>query len=237
MVSKKRGQSDPHPYAGLRRLLELITVAVTVPPLETVLELGRELEQAGLRYFINGALPAGNADPNHFTRNLVYTACRCHWAPDSHRAAADSLHVRFILRLIEQRPGFWPFVRDELRAFAALVVAELGRRAKPTGCEGQPSLHEDWLPASEAVAAANARGYGITLDWLSKRKARLRTRPPELPGKHRLEVEMNSLAVLLFREARPQAGNTDTDEPGPGEREGIEARKRDLRTRRRPLPD
>jgi hypothetical protein len=142
MAHKKRPQSYPTQYANLRNLLDLVTHSENVPSLATVLELGRELEAAGLRYFINAALPAGNADPDHFTRNLVYTSCRCFWSNDPGLALSDENHVSYILDLIKQRPGFWVFVRDELEKFAALVLEELDRKAEPRSCRGPAIKHE-----------------------------------------------------------------------------------------------
>jgi hypothetical protein len=95
---------------------------------------------------------------------------------------------------------------------------------------------EDWRPASEALDVARQKGYDITLDWISKRKGRICTRPRQLPGRHQLEVEMGSLGRVLFSEAIRHAGNANLDEPDESEREQIEARKRtEQERRRRPL--
>src|SRR5262249_21930700 len=72
---------------------------------------------------------------------------------------------------------------------------------------------EEWMPASGAVGVANEKGYDITLGWISKRKDRLRTRPRQLPGNHKLEVEMGGLARVLFAEVERKTVKTDPDEP------------------------
>jgi len=93
---------------------------------------------------------------------------------------------------------------------------------------------EKWMPASEALEVAEEKGYGITLDWISKRKRRIRTRPRQLPGNHKLEVEMSSFGAVLFAEAKRKTVKTDTDEPGVTERSQIEARKREAQESKRP---
>jgi hypothetical protein len=107
-----------------------------------------------------------------------------------------------------------------------LWAAEKLLRASGWAPAAQEKVDERWLSASEACKLAKARGFDITLDWVSKRKDRIRTRPPQLPGRHQLEVEMGSLVAVLFAEAKPRAPSGDTDEPGEAEREEIEARTR-----------
>src|SRR5262249_55929403 len=68
-------------------------------------------------------------------------------------------------------------------------------RASAAAAQAQAHPPEVGLPASAAIAEASKLGRDVTLDWLSKRKDRIRTRPPQLPGRHQLEVEMGSFLV------------------------------------------
>jgi hypothetical protein len=106
------------------------------------------------------------------------------------------------------------------------------------GSEGQEAeTKEEWRPASEAAAVANKQGFSITLDWISKRKDRIRSRPRELPGRHKTEVEMGSFAKVLLTEAITEAVKADSDELDRAERDEIEARKVSERKRKRRSPD
>jgi hypothetical protein len=85
-----------------------------------------------------------------------------------------------------------------------------------------PPLSQEWVPASEAVKRAERSGHTITPAWLSRlpKSAQdlVQTRPRELPGKHKREVEWNSLAgYLLRRDAKPQGPEEDEGEDDPKE--------------------
>jgi hypothetical protein len=75
----------------------------------------------------------------------------------------------------------------------------------------QTAPTERWLPASEAVNLAEAKGHPITLKWLTQDASKhgVRTRPRQLPGKHKVEVEWGSLAGYLLR---PLEQNRNPDE-------------------------
>src|SRR5262249_45018941 len=100
------------------------------------------------------------------------------------------------------------------RALWELSCSDMERyiEARPPG---QKPEEEDWRPASEALKIANERGYDITLDWIAKRKDRIRTRAPQQRGRHHLEVEMGSFAKVVFFEAKPKAVAPEPDETSP----------------------
>jgi hypothetical protein len=81
--------------------------------------------------------------------------------------------------------------------------------------------HEEWVPASVAVERAEEANHPIALSRLSKlaKQGKIRTRPRTLAGKHRLEVEWNSLSGYLLGQGssgRFGGGNRDR-EPSEGE--------------------
>jgi hypothetical protein len=104
-------------------------------------------------------------------------------------------------------------------------VLRLLRGGDPTA-----QAREDWQPYSVAVARAARKGYLISLSFLSKKQDRLRTRPKQLPGKHRREVEMNSLWAFLVSDdgpvpkPPPNEMEADGGEPGPRQQDIISAR-------------
>jgi hypothetical protein len=123
---------------------------------------------------------------------------------------------------------------------AATALVELRSWCGP----GQPdTTNGEWVPASKAVQLAQEKGYKIDLPWLSKSAARngVKTRPKQLPGKHSLEVEWNSLAGYLLRNAPAKTGQADepgSDEPELRERAQIEERMRQAKEKKgrdRPL--
>jgi hypothetical protein len=128
-----------------------------------------------------------------------------------------------IFRYLAREYGFdmrtlWSFSIDDMKLY---IEARPPRQERPVD-----ATKEDWRPASEAVVIAAEKGYDITLDWVSKHKKKFRTRPRQLPGRHQLEVEMGSLAVVLFAEAGRSGREPEGDQPGQLERDRIEARKR-----------
>jgi hypothetical protein len=131
------------------------------------------------------------------------------------------------LRLLP--PGFWPNAVSILSAIRwEAQQAALRRERTPPG---HPSK-EDWLSATKAIAFAKTKGFAITLGWIVKRKGKIRTRPRQLLGKHKLEVEKNSLLVALANEAKRLEVENDTDEPAESMRAEIEERKNSERVRK-----
>jgi hypothetical protein len=67
------------------------------------------------------------------------------------------------------------------------------------------------MPASRAAEWAEERGYPINLKCLTQDapKHGVRIRPQELPGRHKQEVELNSLARYLLERGRPE---TESDQ-------------------------
>jgi hypothetical protein len=96
---------------------------------------------------------------------------------------------------------------------------------------------DEWMPASKAVERAQRAGLPAELSGLirSPEKHGVKTRPRQLPGNHRLEVEFNSYAGYL---ARKKAGRADAEKDEDGdppvrERESIEERKKEAREKKR----
>jgi hypothetical protein len=73
---------------------------------------------------------------------------------------------------------------------------------------------ELWMPASEAVQRAEKAGLKVSLSWLSRfgEKWGVKMRPRTLPGKHKLEAELNSLAGCLVRRASGKGPTGEDDE-------------------------
>jgi hypothetical protein len=57
----------------------------------------------------------------------------------------------------------------------------------------------EWMPAQKAVEKAQAAGLQVNLSWLSRSAASagVLTRTRIMPGKHKMEVEFNSLVHYL----------------------------------------
>jgi hypothetical protein len=102
----------------------------------------------------------------------------------------------------------------EIRAIRAVAkaVAEGAVAAAPPVAPAGPPAEEDWMPARKAVERANREGVAITLPTVSKWKANgmpgLKTRGPTRPGRHRWEVEYNSLVIVCHQRA-VESGNAE----------------------------
>jgi hypothetical protein len=61
--------------------------------------------------------------------------------------------------------------------------------------------NEEWIPAIAAVERAEQSGHPITLKWLTQDapKHGVRVRPRQQPGRHKKEVEWNSLTPQLVK--------------------------------------
>jgi hypothetical protein len=79
-------------------------------------------------------------------------------------------------------------------------VAAVLQYLKSRNQDNLPSTAEEWLPASVAVERAEEKGYQITISWLTRNgsKAGVQIRSPQLPGRHKKEVEWGSLAKYLL---------------------------------------
>ena len=89
---------------------------------------------------------------------------------------------------------------------------------------GETGSDEEWLPAAQAAERADRAGCPIDLPWLSRsaEKHGVKTRSHVLRGRHRREVEWNSLAGYLLRR---RAAETNSDDPPNDETKEIEERK------------
>ncbi len=67
------------------------------------------------------------------------------------------------------------------------------------------AANEEWVPALRAVERAEQSGHPITLKWLTQNSPKhgVRLRPCK-QGRHHKEVEWNSLAGHLLKQARPE---------------------------------
>jgi hypothetical protein len=129
MARKKHAQAHPAQHACLYEALQRITRSESVPPLDAFLDLGRELHEARLDFFISEAF-SDRTDPASMAKNLLYTSCRHHAIPGEQARLGDAAHVRNLLGQIEARAGFWPYVRDEVIKFSRLVAEELRKRVQ-----------------------------------------------------------------------------------------------------------
>jgi hypothetical protein len=107
--------------------------------------------------------------------------------------------------LVDKVVDSWPPLPEELKPPTEASVDEV--EVPP----GTLPAEEEWLPASKAVEGAEQSGHRITLKWLTQdaRKHGVRTRPRQLPGSHKREVEWASLAAYLLKQPRPE---NDADE-------------------------
>jgi hypothetical protein len=137
MARKKQAQGAAAPFQSLRKAFDRITQSESVPSLDALLELGSELHEARLNYDIEGAIPH-QPYPVRLAVILAFTACRHHEHNDNDRARLkDDQHVQKLLVSIEERPDFWPYVRDGLIQLSRCLFELLSnRRVFPA------SLHE-----------------------------------------------------------------------------------------------
>jgi hypothetical protein len=107
--------------------------------------------------------------------------------------------------LVDKVVDSWPPLPEELKPPTEASVAEV--EVLP----GTLPAQEEWLPASQAVEVAQQGGHPIGLKWLTQnaRKHGVRIRPRQLPGSHKQEVELASLASCLLKRPRPE---NDADE-------------------------
>ena len=136
-----------------------------------------------------------------------------------------------------------PMTDEQARAFVAANFRELWdtvlpERLKQAYAEVQARLGvgsnaaagEEWLPANKAVERAEHRGHAITLKWVTQDAGKhgVRTRPRQLPGRHRVEVEWNSLAGYLLRPT-----GSEEEPGGESDEEAMSSRLRDEAERMR----
>jgi hypothetical protein len=85
------------------------------------------------------------------------------------------------------------------------IIAFVNQALRMRASEQLPD-NEEWLPASKAAERAEQSGHAITVKWLTKDAGKhgVKTRQRRLPGRHKKEVEWNSLAGHLLKQARPE---------------------------------
>jgi len=162
MGQKDHNKGDPAPHQALRNALDRITQSETIPPLEAFLDLGRELREARLDYFIEGAFP-DRTDPARYARPMVDAACRYHALSGEQVRLGDDHHViRLLAEIAQRQPSpYWPYVRDELAKFPNLVVAEL-KKMDPPNTGGQLKDYRTVRTLLSADLEA-LRAYELTL--------------------------------------------------------------------------
>jgi hypothetical protein len=94
----------------------------------------------------------------------------------------------------------------------ALEVSASPSYSAPRHDVGEWAEKEQWLPALQAVEMLLSKGFRITLADISKHKGELRTRPRTLRGRHKYEIEINSLAAWYVRRCKPVAAEPETAE-------------------------
>jgi hypothetical protein len=161
------------------------------------------------------------------------------------RKAADALSMLLVgtrRLLADISPGVIVTPAGEVFRFNFVAVVEIEtgarelRAAGGAGATDAGSHTADWVPASEAVLRARKVGLHLSpsLLWRWAKEGKVSSRAPQLPGKHRLEVELTSLVVHVMREAKPRSG--EKEGTGAIEGSGGQGTKR-ARTQRRPMLD
>jgi hypothetical protein len=111
-------------------------------------------------------------------------------------------------------------VKFQAQAVIDLAAAEFESVQRTAGhCD------EQWMAANMAVARAEKASLPVSLSWLSRsaQKHGVKTRPQQMPGNHKLEVEWNSLAGYL---AGRRATKSDADDPSDNVMKEVEDRKK-----------
>ena len=138
------------------------------------------------------------------------------------RASKGELPEDLLVQTWDEKP-----LRDALRWLRIFVEGLSGESATwlikmqepPTPQPARTLSDRDapeelWMPASEAVQRAEKAGLKVSLSWLSRfgEKRGVKMRPRTLPGKHKLEAELNSLAGCLVRRASGKGPTGEDDE-------------------------
>jgi hypothetical protein len=106
------------------------------------------------------------------------------------RQALDAVRLDELCRWLHEKLSCLdvPWLREQLE-LEFFLAAEVG------------STTEEWLPAGAAAERAESKGLPLSLSYLSRlvKADKVRSRPPRLPGRHKLEVEWTSLVGYLTR--------------------------------------
>jgi hypothetical protein len=170
-----------------------------------LLLLAREGDHAQVAAIFNEAL-RGDADDVD-----AFRLCLVNWLAD---------------KVVDGLPPLPDELKQPVEAPAESQEVKVGLAVAPTA-----TAPEEWLPASVAVERAEQSGHPITLKWLTQDAAKhgVRIRPRQLPGRHQQEVEWNSLAGYLLKQARPE---TELDDEEISHRiRAAQEQKRDERSR------
>jgi hypothetical protein len=152
---------------------------------------GKVVPQAGLKAILLHLLLVSNAGDEAKVAEVFREAMR------GDANDVESFRLALINWLGDKVVDGWPPLPEELQndpPAEAQARLDVGANA---------AAAEEWLPATEAVDWAEEAGHPITLKWVTKdaSKCGVRTRPSQLPGRHKVEVEWNSLAGCLLRRA------------------------------------
>jgi hypothetical protein len=169
---------------------------------------------AGLKEILLHLLQVANRGDEAQVAEVFREALRCN------PGDVDSFGHRLVNWLADKVVDTWPPLPDELKNDPP-AEEQVSLEVEPIG-----ATREEWLSATDAVERAEKAGYPITLKWLTKDapKYGVKTRPRQLPGRHRVEVEWNSLAGCLLR-----AGPLDQE----SDEEAIGSRLAEVRERTR----
>ncbi len=160
---------------SLRAAFVALDRAETRPPRESFLDLGRELDRARLIFFMWEAMPVteGVRGDAFF---LLYTATRLHEEkPDAERARLDDEgHVRKRYEAI-QTTRQWLLIRDDIRKFAPLALAERDVRSRPLEAVSPP----DETPLQFVTLDQMASLVNRSKDTLERRLNKKNTTMPQ----------------------------------------------------------
>jgi hypothetical protein len=156
--------------------------------------------------------PALNADLKEILLNLLQFAREGHRAKvaeifneatQGDSGLMESFRHCLVNWLGDKVVDTWHPVPEELRPPVEKLLEEPKEEAfldvSPT-----MSAEEEWMPARKAVDWAEQKGFSITLKWLTQDSPKhgVRVRKPQQPGRHKKEVEINSLAQYLFKDGK-----------------------------------
>jgi len=97
----------------------------------------------------------------------------------------------------------WPPVPEALRPPVEASV-EKSKGEGPLDMSSIMPAKEEWLPATMALERAEGKGFKVNIKWLTRDSPKygVLIRERQLPGRHKKEVEMRSLAQCLLKRGK-----------------------------------
>src|SRR5216684_259719 len=160
---------------------------------------GKPIQYAGIKEVLLNLLLVANARDHAKVERIFNEAIKCD--PD------DVERFRFCLLnwLVDKVVDGCLPLPDELKP-STEEESEEAREVETSLEVGlTTAANEEWVPALRAVERAEQSGHPITLKWLTQNSPKhgVRLRPCK-QGRHHKEVEWNSLAGHLLKQARPE---------------------------------